>query len=313
MTDATKPWQEWLAAGNQVAVVTFTLPPDRYDGKADPIGYLPDGRTYGIVDRAYRLVAAPGETWVVGLRWVGRALFLVPLQRIGLDELVELDPALLSGLAAHLAGHRPDLVLELAGHLAKSSPPKPSPSVPPPAWRQAVGEARNRILDAQSSLARARDDLEALGRRPDRAELPLWLADANLFINAARWGWPADNELLDVAGLRFRLATTKAIQEELLHSYRLPLELEVFDVGPPDEDLLQAARANASAAGKMASRRDLSLVMLARRNPAVRGIISEDEDLHRLHVTSLVGRPIECLRAREFLAKHAALVPGAKP
>lgn len=310
--DASRSWRE---SGRDISVVTFTLPVDRPDGKADPVGILPDGRTYGIVDRAYRLVVAPGETWVVGINPVGRALFLVPLQRVGLDELAELRPDLLSLLAAHLAEHRPDLVLELASHLVHrdAAPADTSTTAAPTPWRDAVEAARLRILDAQADLARARSDLEDLARPAERKALPLWLADANLFINAARWGWPSSNDVLDVAGLRFRLATTRAIRDELLHGYRLPLELEIVDTGEPDAALAAAAKANATALGKTASRADLSLLSAARSNPAVQGIITDDGDLHRMHPATIVGRPIECLTARQFLERHRALVPGAKP
>src|SRR2546422_2248476 len=99
LTEEMRRWE------GRVFPVTFVEAPPRSDGKRDPIAYLPPSyRTYGVVDRDHRSRVNIGEAWVVEVneRSIG-ALFLVPLFRLDLKNLLDLQPARLQTLAAFLA------------------------------------------------------------------------------------------------------------------------------------------------------------------------------------------------------------------
>jgi len=158
-------------------------------------------------------------------------------------------------------------------------------------------------------------ELEPREVRPQEPA-PLWLCDSNVFINAERWNWRQCRLVVERAGARYRLATTRQARAELAYAYRMPPELEVLDV---DESrlhprLLEVARANRGAdPHDAASLTDLGLVQALLDHPQIVGLISEDDDLRRLHVPSLVreiaGRETHFMTSAEFCRSKPAVFP----
>jgi hypothetical protein len=111
----------------RVTMVTFVAPPPREDGKSDPIAYLPPTyRKHGIVDRDHRNRVNVGETWLVEVVEKGTgAFFLIPLFRLDLKSLLDLQPERMKQLAEQLASKN----LELGKALADKIPKAPSPEV----------------------------------------------------------------------------------------------------------------------------------------------------------------------------------------
>ncbi len=139
LSEEMKRWE------GRVLPVTFVEAPPRADGKRDPIGYLPPSyRTYGVVDRDHRHRVNVGETWIVEVteRSVG-ALFLTPLFRLDLKNLLELQPERLQQVAEFLAHRSPELAKELASKL---------PPAPQPALEKELVEAKRLAAGLQTRL-----------------------------------------------------------------------------------------------------------------------------------------------------------------
>lgn len=327
-----------------LAVVTFQEPNYETGGRRDPIARLPPSYSrYGIVDRDHRDRVESGQTWFVQSYTPqgSQAVFLIPVLEVDLASLLALDNDVQKALAQDLVAHRPDLVKAL-GDLLPSEPKADPEEVA--RLRGALAEAEAALSNAATALGKARastlqvleeaaDDVaraaSALSRVPppkaaesvpvklvrkkkDTGPTPIFLADANLFINAERWKWEDCNRILDAAGGRFRLATTRRVHDELHHSYRLPKQLMVIEAGDIDPKLVELADANASALGKKAGENDLSLIQAVLENEDIRGIITEDPDILNMHppslVKKLVERDIECVSASEFVERHKKLV-----
>lgn len=330
----------------KLAVVTFREPHYATGGRRDPVADLPPSFSrYGIIDREHRDRVDPGQTWIVQPYSPdgSQAVFLVPVCEVDLASLLALDKTKTKELARELVENRPDLVKALEDLLPTQSEPK-ADSEEVKQLRSALAEAEAALGKAATALGKARasalgvleeaaDDVaqaaSVLSRVPPAKEpekappklvrkkkpagpLPIYIADANLFINAERWKWPECNRIIDAAGGRFRLATTQRVHDELKHSYRLPQELMVIKAGDIEPRLFELAEANASATGKKAGENDLSLIQAVLDNDEVRGIITEDPDILNMHppsvVKDLAGREIECLAAGEFCERHKKLV-----
>jgi hypothetical protein len=152
---------------------------------------------------------------------------------------------------------------------------------------------------------------------PDEEDLPVYLADASVFINAERWQWEQCQLVLRHAGSGYRLATTTLVRDELHHSYELPAEFDVVAVDPEDlhPDLVAAAEANRDRVdGHEASEADLSLVQAAIDDDRFEGILSEDLDHEGLHPPSLVreiaGHEVEVLTCDTFCRGRPGLFPA---
>ncbi|MEK6975624.1 MAG: hypothetical protein AABY18_04690 [Candidatus Thermoplasmatota archaeon] len=246
--------------------------------------------------------------------------------------MLALDGHFVEQLASELVRNRPDLTDALRDLLPGQAKPK-ADSIEIAALKSkleraqaALGVAHQAIAQLASqvpaALSAAKASLEAELPPPAKAvvqpvrqpekDQPVWLADANLFINAGRWKWPQCNRVLDAAGIKFQLAVTKQVFDELQHSYRLPADLLVLEVGQIRADLREAANANANALGKKAGTADLSLIQALIDNKAIRGIITEDPDIRNIHPESVVrkldGRDVECVTAGEFCNAHRKLV-----
>lgn len=326
----------------KLAIVTFRNPHSDAGGRRDPIADLPPSYSrFGIVDRDHKDHVQVGETWIVQpySPEASAAVFLVPVCEVDLASVLALDLEKTKELAGELVENRPDLVRALGDLLPTQSEPRADPEELRQlrsalraaddalgAARRALEQARGAVttgidealagvLDAQagvSGVPPAQGEVK-LVRKAKEVVRPLFLADANLFINAERWKRPECNRILDAAGSRFRLGTTRAVYEELKHSYRLPQELEVIEIGEIDARLRELAEVNASATGKKAGANDLSLVQALLENEGIRGIITEDPDIGNMHPASVVkewvGREVECLTATEFGERHRKLVP----
>ncbi len=109
----------------RIYLATFVTPPTRPDGKNDPIAYLPPGYTrYGIIDRDHRSRVSVGETWLVeAIEKIPGTPFLIPLVRLELKNLLDLQPGRLQELATAIATKNPTVAKELAAKLP--TPPKP--------------------------------------------------------------------------------------------------------------------------------------------------------------------------------------------
>lgn len=329
----------------KLAVVTFREPHDESGGRRDPVADLPPSYSrYGILDRDHRDRVEPGQTWIAQpySPTGSSAVFLVPIQEVDLASLLALDKDKVQELARELVENRPDLVDALRDLLPTQAEPRADPEEVA-RLRQALSEAGEALGKAAVALGKARssalgvleeaaDDVAqaagVLSRVPRPAAepqepklvrkkrrsgpLPMYVADANLFINAERWKWEDCQRVIEAAGQRLRLATTRQVYEELKHSYRLPEELTILEVNDIDERLFDLAEANESATGKKASENDLSLIQALLDNEEIRGIITEDPDVLNIHPSSLVmkldGRDVECLQAAEFCARHKKLV-----
>lgn len=158
--------------------------------------------------------------------------------------------------------------------------------------------------------------LQPMRRRERVIRTKRYLLDANVFICARRWKHRASIEILEAAGQRFSLATTKQILNELHHSYQLPRSMEVATPLQIDDRVRQACEANATALGKKASEADMSLIQ-ACVDSDFDGIISHDPDLLNVHVTSLVesicGRAPECVHPNQFAKRISRVATPAIP
>jgi hypothetical protein len=143
------------------------------------------------------------------------------------------------------------------------------------------------------------------------------LCDASVFINAERWQWKQCQLVLQRAGTRYRLATTRPILDELHYAYQLPAQLQVVDVdlGRLHPRLLELARANQAYEDStdIASLRDLSLVQALLDHAEFAGILTEDADLQHLHTPSIVrelaGRETSLMTCEAFCRSKRALFP----
>lgn len=323
--DAIKRDGEYLG---KLCIVTFREPLNPTPTRKDPIAFLPpDYQRFGIVDKAGIGVVQPGETWIVRpFTTGGGAMFLVPVAPVELSTLLSLDSKFITEIMQELADRRPDLLGTLRELLPRPAPPTPAP---PPQLVAEVTQLRDALRKADEALALAQNlpDLVAKARLAaapllapapvkleEFREKPVYLADANLFINAKRWNWPESNRVLDSAGLYFQLAVTRAVHDELHHSYRLPSDIIILEPEPIADELRSLAAANAGATGKKAGDADLSLVQALLTNKRIRGIITEDPDIRNMHPESLVrkldGREVDCLTAAEFCQRHKKLVKG---
>lgn len=326
----------------KLAIVTWKEPNYQTGGRRDPVADLPPTfDRYGIVDRDHRDRVQVGETWIVRPYTPvgGTAVFLTPVAPVELSAVLALDKDKVQELARELVAHQPNLVEALRDLLPSQAEPRPDPQEVA-VLRSALTRAQAALANASRALGQARQEtltllehaaddvaqaaagidsvpqpaanVELVTRRRDNGPLPVWLADANLFINAERWKWQECNQILDAAESRLRLATTQQVHKELVHHYRVPSDLLILEVEAIDAELEELAEANASAIGKKAGANDLSLVQALLDHEEVRGIITEDPDILNIHppslVTKLRGRTVECLSAREFVERHKKLV-----
>lgn len=328
----------------KLCIVTFQEPQNPSGTRRDPIGRLPPSYDrFGIVDREYKDRVKAGETWIVRpyTNHTG-AIFLLPLDKVELASILALDLAFIQQLAAELVRHRPDLAMALRDLLPGQAPAAPTAELAP--LRQALDQSKTALQNASHVLAlvhqlpsrvegvqaELKAALEAIPAPPTptpatsapvsvlvrkekpAGDLPIYVADTNLFINAERWRWEQCIRLLDASGMKFRIAIPRQVQRELIHSYRLPQDLLIVDVPNIDPELRALADANASALGKKAGDTDLSLIQVLLDRPDVRGIITEDPDIRNMHPESIVrklkGRTVECVNAAEFCENHKKLV-----
>lgn len=139
-----------------------------------------------------------------------------------------------------------------------------------------------------------------------------YLVDASVLINAERWQWENCQLVLDRGGRDYELWTTDLVWEELEYAYQSAVALDVVDVDPDgiEDRLVEIADATEGLVEEddAASVPDLSLVQALVDHDTFDGLITEDNDLHRMHVPSIVeeltGRTIHCLRSREFVDRH---------
>lgn len=328
----------------KLCIVTFQEPQNPSGARRDPIGRLPPTfERFGIIDREYKDRVHVGETWIVRpySNQTG-AIFLLPLDKVELASILALDKGFIQSLAAELVRHRPDLLAALRDLLPGQAPPHAPPeelTLLHQALRQSkaalqaashilavVHELPSRVEGVQAELKAALEAIPApraavpatvdvlVRKEKPAADLPIYLGDTNLFINAERWRWPQCNRVLDAAGTKFRLAVSRQIFNELHHSYRMPQDLLVIDVPAVAAELRELADANVSVLGKKAGDADLSLIQALLDRPDVRGIITEDPDIRNMHPDSIVrklkGRTVECLTASEFCESHRKLVAG---
>jgi hypothetical protein len=148
-------------------------------------------------------------------------------------------------------------------------------------------------------------------RRTERPKrIQKWLVDASVFINARKDDHYSCNRILDAAGARVQLATTRGVYGELQYDYRLPVELTILEDAPLDPQLVLLAAANATPA-KKASRNDLSLIQALLDHPEYAGIIVQDHDVLGIHPASFIrartGRIVEVLTSSQFMARHRSL------
>jgi hypothetical protein len=153
---------------------------------------------------------------------------------------------------------------------------------------------------------------------PQRAEpAATLLCDASVFINAERWQWKQCQLVLQRTGGHYELATTAPVREELHYAFKLPKLLRVIpvDLGrihPRILELAQATRAYEDPTDA-ASLRDLSLVQALVEHPEIGGILTEDDDLRRLHPPSIVrelaGRETTLMTCEQFCRSKPGLFP----
>ena len=144
-----------------------------------------------------------------------------------------------------------------------------------------------------------------------------YLCDASVFINAERWQWKQCQLVLERAGQHYDLATTMPVREELKYAYKLPKLLRIIPQ-PLDKihpRILELAKATAAYEDPedAASLRDLSLVQALLDHPEINGILTEDDDLRRLHTPSVVrelaGRDTVLMNCEQFVRSKRALFP----
>lgn len=143
------------------------------------------------------------------------------------------------------------------------------------------------------------------------------LCDASVFINAQRWQWKQCQLVLERAGTHYDLATTSPVREELHYAYKLPKVLRIIpvDVTRIHPRILELAKANRAYEDPEdeASLRDLSLVQALLDHPDIAGILSEDDDLRRLHTPSVVrelaGRETVLMSCEQFVRSKRGIFP----
>lgn len=155
-------------------------------------------------------------------------------------------------------------------------------------------------------------DLEP-GAETEAPEPDRWyLVDASVFINAERWNWEQCRRVLDHGGREYGLVTTDLVWDELEYAYESAVPVEVIEVDPDEIDprireLAERNRGEVDPDDK-ASVADISLIQALVDEPRCRGILTEDRDLHRLHVPSIVDelaeRDTRCLTSEEFCERH---------
>ena len=143
------------------------------------------------------------------------------------------------------------------------------------------------------------------------------LCDASVFINAERWQWKQCQLVLERAGTHYELATTAPVRAELHYAYKLPKLLRVIptDLQHIHPRILELAKATTAYEDPTdaASMRDLSLVQALLDHPEIAGILTEDDDLRRLHTPSVVrelaGRDTVLMTCEQFCRSKRALFP----
>lgn len=159
-------------------------------------------------------------------------------------------------------------------------------------------------------------DLEP--KAPQRAEpAQTLLCDASVFINAQRWQWKQCQLVLERAGSHYELATTSPVREELHYAFKLPKLLRIIplELGRIHPRILELAKLTAAYEDPTdaASLRDLSLVQALVEHPEIAGILSEDDDLRRLHTPSVVrelaGRETVLMSCEQFCRSKPGLFP----
>lgn len=144
-----------------------------------------------------------------------------------------------------------------------------------------------------------------------------FLCDASVFINAQRWQWKQCQLVLERAGQHYELATTAPVRQELHYAYKLPRLLRVIPVDTTaiHPRILELAKANRAYEDPTdeASLRDLSLVQAMLEHPELAGILTEDDDLRRLHTPSVVrelaGRESVLMTCEQFVRSKKGLFP----
>lgn len=144
-----------------------------------------------------------------------------------------------------------------------------------------------------------------------------YLCDASVFINAERWQWKQCQLVLERAGQHYELATTMPVREELKYAYKLPRLLRIIPqpleaIHPRILELAKATTAYEDPTDA-ASLRDLSLVQALLDHPEIHGILTEDDDLRRLHTPSVIrelgGRETVLMSCEQFVRGKKALFP----
>jgi hypothetical protein len=144
-----------------------------------------------------------------------------------------------------------------------------------------------------------------------------YLCDASVFINAERWQWKQCQLVLERAGAHYELATTAPVREELKYAYKLPKLLRIIPtplkaIHPRILELAKATTAYEDPTDA-ASLRDLSLVQALLDHPEIHGILTEDDDLRRLHTPSVVrelaGRETVLMNCEQFCRSKRGLFP----
>lgn len=156
-------------------------------------------------------------------------------------------------------------------------------------------------------------DLEPDADRRSPVEPDRWyLVDASVFINARRWDWAECKKILARTGGRYGLGTTDLVWAELDFAFEIPGRLDVVEVDPDaiDPEIREIAEQNRGEVDPedKASVADLSLVQALVDDPRFRGIVTEDDDLVRMHVPSIVeelaGREVRCMTSADFVERH---------
>lgn len=180
-----------------------------------------------------------------------------------------------------------------------------------PVWCQKIGA---------NLVACKAEHMPALepAKGPARAEpAQTLLCDASVFINAERWQWKQCQLVLERAGQHYELATTAPVREELRYAYKLPKLLRILPVSLQGihPRILELAKATAAYEDPedAASLRDLSLVQALLDHPEIAGILTEDDDLRRLHTPSVVrelaGRDTVLMSCEQFCRSKRAIFP----
>lgn len=180
-----------------------------------------------------------------------------------------------------------------------------------PVWCQKIG------ANLVACKARHLPALEPT-KAPQRTEpLQTLLCDASVFINAQRWQWKQCQLVLERAGTHYELATTAPVREELHYAYKLPRLLRIIPVDTTQihPRILELAKANRAYEDPTdeASLRDLSLVQALLEHKELAGILTEDDDLRRLHTPSVVrelaGRETVLMNCEQFVRSKKGLFP----